>query len=206
MGDETDSTEGATRLLDALDAMGMAELTESVEAGLAALETNTDEPIDGPNDETRYLLYGDRLPADRYHEFARTVTGAVLEASPRDVAEVEVTGVAEFLRRRDEAAVETLLGNGLSYVETEYNDGTLEGRCEATRHVVAALLSLYGSGLVHAHFLDGEEDAIAARFDDTLQYYWLPEGARERVRERLGPALSSAVVTDEALERILDGS
>lgn len=202
--DEANTTDDATRLLDALAEVGVERLTELAEEGTVALETRMQDSVDGPDGETRYHLFEDRLPTDRYHESARVVTKAVLEASPREPAEIDVTGVAAFLRRRDEAAVETLLENGVSYVETEYNDGTLEGRCEATPRVVAAVLSLYGSGLIHAHVLDDEGDAITARFDDTLQYYWLPEGTREEVRARLDPTLSSAIVTDEEVEQIAD--
>jgi len=48
------------------------------------------ESVDGPDDETRYILHKDRLPSHRYHELARTITEAVLDVSPREVATGEV--------------------------------------------------------------------------------------------------------------------
>jgi hypothetical protein len=62
---------------------------------------------------------------------------------------------------------------------------------------------LYVPGLTHTYFLDGEGKAIAARFDDTLLYYWLPEAAYLQLGERLKPDLFSAVITLEELEQII---
>ena len=96
------------------------------------------------------------------------------------------------------------MDSGVSYVESEYNDGTIEGRCVATPDVVEAVLSLYIPGLIHTYFLDSEGEAIAARFDDTLQYYWLPEATYRQLGERLKPDLFSAVITLEELEQIIE--
>jgi len=92
----------------------------------------------------------------------------------------------------------------MSYVKNEYNDGTIEGRCAATPDVVEAVLSLYISGLIHGYFLDSEGEATAARFDDTLQYYWLSETAYRQRGERLNPDLFSAVITHKQLEQIIE--
>jgi len=67
------------------------------------------ESVDGPDDETKYILHKDRLPSNRYHELARTITEAVLDVSPREVATVGVQGIDDFLRDRNEEAVKTLL-------------------------------------------------------------------------------------------------
>ena len=160
--------------------------------------------VDGPDNETKYILHKERIPSDRYHELARTTTEVVLDVSPREVAAVGVRGIDDFLRDRNEEAVKTLLESGVSYVESEYNDGTIEGRCAATQDVVEAVLSLYIPGLIHAYFLDSEGEAIAARFDDTLQYYWLPETAYRQLGERLNPDPFSAVITQKELEQIIE--
>jgi len=162
------------------------------------------ESVDGPDDEMKYILHKDGLPSDRYHELARTITEAVLDVNPRKVATVGVQGIDEFLRNRNEEAVKTLLESEISYVESEYNDGTIEGRCAATPDVVEAVLSLYIPGLTHAYFLDSEGEAIAARFDDTLQYYWLSERTYRQLGERLNPDLFSAVMTQKELEQIIE--
>jgi len=71
-------------------------------------------------------------------------------------------------------------------------------RCSRSRAVVVY------SGLTHAYFLDSEGEAIAARFDDTLQYYWLSERAYRQLGERLNPDLFSAVMTQKELEQIIE--
>lgn len=155
-------------------------------------------------DFNRAILHKDGLPSDRYHELARTITEAVLDVNPRKVATVGVQGIDKFLRNRNEEAVKTLLESEISYVESDYNDGTVEERCAATPDVVKAVLSLYVPGLTHAYFLDSEGEAIAARFDDTLQYYWLSERAYRQLGERLNPDLFSAVMTQKELEQIIE--
>ena len=197
---------GSKRLAEVLGEVDMDELEEAIKAGMGTIKKadSFHESVDGPDDETNYILHKDGLPSDRYHELARTITEAVLEVSPRKVATVGVQGIDEFLRNRDEEAVKTLLEGEISYVENEYNDGTIEGRCAATPDVVEAVLSLYIPGLVHAYFLDSEGEAIAARFDDTLQYYWLSERAYRQLGERLNPDLFSAVMTQKELEQIIE--
>ena len=150
-GGESDESERITKVREIV---GSDELVESIKKGVNALKESgrAQETVDGPDDETRYILYRNRLPADRYHELARTTTEAVLKVSPRAVTGVEVQGIDAFLRNRDEVAVETLLDGGVSYVESEYNDGTIEGRCTATPDVVEAVLSLYMPGLNHAQY------------------------------------------------------
>lgn len=179
---------------------------ESIKEGLRSLKNayNSHETIGGPSDETKYILSKDRLPPGHYHELARTITEIVLEVSPREVAEIEVEGIDDLLRDRDERAVETLLENGISYVETECNDGTIEGRCSATPTGIEAVLSLYFPGLMQAYFLDSDGKVIAARFEDTLQYYWLPEAAYQRLGEQLESDLFSAVVTEKELEQLIE--
>jgi len=71
-------------------------------------------------------------------------------------------------------------------------------RCSRSR------VSLYIPGLTHAYFLDSEGEAIAVRFDDTLQYYWLSERAYRQLGERLNPDLFSAVMTQKELEQIIE--
>ena len=202
-GEESREGERITKVLEEVD---VDQLAESIKGGMKALKgaENTHETIDGPDDETKYILYKDRLPSDRYHELARTVTEVVLEVSPREVDSIGVEGIDDLLRDLDEDAVEGLLENGISYVETKYNDGTIEGQCAATPNIVEAVLSLYFPGLMQAYFLDSDGKAIAARFDDTLQYYWLPETAYQRLGEQLESDLFLAVVTDEELEQIIE--
>ncbi|MDS0279836.1 hypothetical protein NDI85_18785 [Halomicroarcula sp. S1AR25-4] len=184
----------------------LGEVEEAIKAEMKAIEKadGFHETVDGPDDETRYILHEDRLPSDRYHELARTITEAVLDVSPREVATVGVQGIGDFLRDRDEEAVKTLLESGVSYVESEHNDGTIEGQCVATPDVVEAVLSLHIPGLIQAYFIDNEGEAIAARFDDTIQYYWLPEAAYRQLGKRLKSDLFSAVITHEELEQIIE--
>ncbi|ELZ84990.1 hypothetical protein C453_10430 [Haloferax elongans ATCC BAA-1513] len=197
MSDERDDTDDAKQLQDALEKVDFDELTDSLAEGIhRAIEMDEDVESGpkGPANESEYVLHQDRLPSDRYHELARIVTKEVLSVSPRAVAEVEVGGIADFLRNRDETAVETLLENGASYVESATNDGTIEGRCSANPGVVEAVLTVYMPGLWQAHFLDAEGEAIAARYDDRVQHYWLPEPAYAELGERLDSDLFSAVV------------
>lgn len=191
---------------EVLGKVDMDELEEAIKAGIETIEKadGFHESVDGPDDETKYILHKDGLPSDRYHELARTITEAVLDVSPRKVASVGVQGIDEFLRNQNEEAVKTLLESDVSYVENEYNDGTIEGRCAATPDVIKAVLSLYTPGLIHAYFLDSEGEAIAARFDDTLQHYWLSETAYRQLGERLNPDLFSAVITQKELEQIIE--
>ena len=191
---------------EVLGKVDMDELEEAIKAGIETIEKadGFHESVDGPDDETEYILHKDGLPSDRYHELARTITEAVLDVSPRKVASVGVQGIDEFLRNQNEEAVKTLLESEVSYVENEYNDGTIEGRCAATPDVIKAVLSLYTPGLIHAYFLDSEGEAIAARFDDTLQHYWLSENAYRQLGERLNPDLFSAVITQKELEQIIE--
>jgi len=191
---------------EVLGKVDMDELEEAIKAGIETIKKadGFHESVDGPDDETKYILHKDGLPSDRYHELARTITEAVLDVSPRKVASVGVQGIDEFLRNQNEEAVKTLLESEVSYVENEYNDGTIEGRCAATPDVIKAVLSLYTPGLIHAYFLDSEGEAIAARFDDTLQHYWLSETAYRQLGERLNPDLFSAVITQKELEQIIE--
>jgi len=202
-GSKPSSSERLAEVLGEIDA---DELEEAIKAGMETIKKadGFHESVDGADDETKYILHKDRLPSNRYHELARTITEAVLDVSPREVATVGVQGIDAFLRDRNEEAVKTLLEGGVSYVESEYNDGTIEGQCVATPDVVEAVLSLYIPGLTHTYFLDGEGEAIAARFDGTLQYYWLPETAYRQLGERVKPDLFSAVITLEELEQIIE--
>jgi hypothetical protein len=197
---------GSEPLAQVLGEVDMDELEEAIKARMETTKkaSGFHESVDGPDDETKYILHKDGLPSDRYHELARMITEAVLDVNPRKVATVGVQGIDEFLRNRNEEAVKTLLESEISYVESEYNDGTIEGRCAATPDVVEAVLSLYIPGLTHAYFLDSEGEAIAARFDDTLQYYWLSERAYRQLGERLNPDLFSAVMTQKELEQIIE--
>ena len=197
---------GSDQLAEILAKVDMGELEEAVKAGMETIEKadGFHESVDRPDDETNYILHKDGLPSDRYHELARTVTEAVLDVSSRKVVTVGVQGIDEFLQNRNEEAVKTLLESEISYVESEYNDGTIEGRCAATPDVVEAVLSLYIPGLTHAYFLDSEGEAIAARYDDTLQYYWLSERAYRQLGEQLNPDLFSAVMTQKELEQIIE--
>ena len=202
-GNKPTESERLAKILREVDAN---ELEEAIKAGMEATKKadGFHESVDGPDNETKYILHKDGFPSDRYHEFARTITEAVLDVSPRKVATIGVQGIDDFLRDRNQEAVKTLLESGVSYVESEYNDGTIQGRCAATQDVVEAVLSLYIPGLIHAYFLDSEGKAVAARFDDTFQYYWLPEAAYRQLGERLNPDPFSAVITPEELEQIIE--
>jgi len=120
---------GSERLAQVLGEVDMDELEKAIKARMETIKKagGFHESVDGPDDEMKYILHKDGLPSDRYHELARTITEAVLDVNPRKVATVGVQGIDEFLRNRNEEAVKTLLESEISYVESEYNDGTIEG-------------------------------------------------------------------------------
>jgi len=81
------------RLAEVLGEIDADELEEAIKAGMETIKKadGFHESVDGPDDETRYILLKDRLPSHRYHELARTtITEAVLDVSPREVATGEV--------------------------------------------------------------------------------------------------------------------
>jgi|AntRauTorcE11898_2_1112593.scaffolds.fasta_scaffold04732_6 hypothetical protein len=158
--------------------------------------------VEGPPDETEYYLYEDYLPSEQYDEIARRVTAAVLEVSPRAVAEIRVWGIMEWLRETDEEAVDTLIDGGITYEESSFDLGTLRGRCSATPAIIEAVLSLYNPGLWHAHFFDEKGFGISARYDDSLQHYWLPKSAFFRLNEKLEPEVHTALVTMDKLDEL----
>lgn len=148
-----------------------------------------DMAVHGPPDETEYYLDDRRVDRDRYHDVARSVTRRVLEASPRRVSEVRLMGTVLVLRGVDDEALERLGESGFAVTDEQ-----LDGRRPATETVIEAVLSLYAPGLHHAHFFDGDGLGIAARYDDTMQHYWLPAPEMQEVRADLDPDVSAAVV------------
>lgn len=182
---EGDDIEALLELWDQID-------TATLDIGTAVPALDPDDPgvgVDGPDEETRYWLERSRLPRAEFQAAARRVTAAVLAVTPRSPATVRLLGIEPLLRDRDTAAVETLTDAGVAA------DGdSLCGECPATEPVVEATLQLYVDGLVHAHTLDVDGNAITARYDGYQHQYWLPADTTGRLRRRLDPPLADAVV------------
>lgn len=157
-----------------------------------------DMSVNGPLEEREYYLDKHRLDQSHYHDIARSITQHVLEASPRRVSEIRLMGTLPLLRGVDGEALETLREVGFTVADEQ-----LDGRVASSEAVIKAVLSLYAPGLHHAHFFDSDGYGIAARYDDTLQHYWLPEATSREVREELDSKTSAAFVSkDEFAERI----
>ena len=187
---DTDDDDALAVALGLLGELDTETLADHAATALAGLDSEADRSVDGPATETALRLARDRVPRDDYQAVAREVTAAVLATSPRDPATVRLLGVESLCRAADDGAVETLTASGVAA------DGdSLVGDCPATDATVAATLSLYVDGLIHAHFLDADGDAVAARHDGTLQRYWLPADAVDGLHDRLDPAVADAVVT-----------
>ncbi|TKX76480.1 hypothetical protein EXE53_31655, partial [Halorubrum sp. SD626R] len=67
---------GSERLAQVLGEVDMDELEEAIKARMENIKKagGFHESVDGPDDETKYILHKDGLPSDRYHELARTIT------------------------------------------------------------------------------------------------------------------------------------
>lgn len=184
----TDDGHEIETLLELLDRVDTAAIDP--EAVVSALDS--DAPgvgVDGPGEETAYRLARGRLRSDGVQSAARRVTATALAVSPRSPATARLLGIEPFLVDRDANAVETLRDAGVAV------DGdSLRGDCPATEAVVEATLRLFDDGLIHAHVLDADGDAITARYDGSHHHFWLPSGAGDRLRARLDAALADAVV------------
>ena len=157
----------------------------------------------GPPDENEYYLERDRLDSDEYHDIARETTQKVLTACPRNATKVRVRGEPDLLREYvNEAAVELLADAGATVTGRKAGIGPLTVSTEqlraclsATPEVVEAVLSLFSDPLWHAHFFDEKEQGIAARYDGTMQHYWLPEQTYETLAKDLSEDVTDAIVT-----------
>ena len=80
MSNESRSS-GSEQLAEVLGKVDMDELEEAIKAGMKTIEKGDGfhESVDGPDNETKYILHKDGLPSDRYHELAQTITEAVLD-------------------------------------------------------------------------------------------------------------------------------
>lgn len=145
--------------------------------------------VHGPPDETEYYFDHRRVERDRYHDVARSITRRVLEVGPRRVSEIRLMGTVTVLRGVDDEALETLREAGLTVTDEQ-----LDGRVTSSEAVREAVLSLYAPGLHHAHFFDSDGHGIAARYDNTLQHYWLPTSKIQEVRGELDSDVSTALV------------
>jgi hypothetical protein len=58
---------------------------------------------------------------------------------------------------------------------------------------------VYRSGLHHAVFVDSAGYGIAARYDGSLQHYWLPTTTASELRDTLEPSVRHALLTKDEL-------
>lgn len=158
-----------------------------------------DTSVSGPPDEEEYYLSQRRVRRDDYHDVARSVTRRVLDVSPRRVSEVRVAGTVTVLEGANDIALETLREAGFTV-----SDEQLDGKVASSGRVIDAVLSLYAPGLHHAHFLDSDGYGIAARYDDTLQHYWLPAAAYGELRRELDSDVSDALFPIGEFRELMD--
>ena len=160
-----------------------------------------DMSVAGPPKETEYYLYQPRVERDKYHDVACSITRCVLDISSRRASEIRVMGTIPVLKAAsvDEEALSTLCEAGFTVTDEQ-----LDGRVASSEEAVDAVLSLYGPGLHHAHFFDSDGYGIAARYDDTLQHYWLPASAYPELKEAVEPDVHTALLTIDELEEITE--
>jgi hypothetical protein len=162
-----------------------------------------DLTVTGPPHETEYRLEEDHLNSDRYHEIARTTTQKVLTVNPRDVAKVRIRGEPDLLRKYVDAGVVELLmdagatvtGKKMSAGPITFSTQQLQACLKGTPEIIEAVLSLHSDSLWHAHFLDEDGQGIAARYDGTMQHYWLPQQAYQHLLEDLDEDVANAMAT-----------
>lgn len=155
--------------------------------------------VAGPPNETEYYLYQPRVKRSEYHDVACSITRCVLDVNPRRVSEIRVMGTIPILKAAgvDEEVLSTLRETGFTVTDEQ-----LDGRVASSEEAVDTVLSLYGPGLHHAHFFDKDGYGIAARYDDTLQHYWLPASAYPELKEAVEPEVRTALLTIDELEEI----
>jgi hypothetical protein len=167
------------------------------------VETHTHEEIlmcglsvAGPSEETEYYLYRPRITEHEYHDVARSLTRQVLALSPRRVNEIRIQGAIPLMKAggAEESALETLREAGLTITDEHIN-----GQVASSPDVVDAVLSVYTPGLHHALFVDSDNHGIAARYDGSLQHYWLPTTSASELRDMLEPSVRHALVTKDEL-------
>jgi hypothetical protein len=97
----------------------------------------------------------------------------------------------------EESALETLREAGCTVT-----DGQINWQAASSPDVVDAILSAYAPGLHHALFIDTDGYGIAARYDGSLQHYWLPATTASELKKSLEPAVRSALLSIDELEDI----
>jgi hypothetical protein len=97
----------------------------------------------------------------------------------------------------EESALETLREAGCTVT-----DGQINGQAASSPDVVDAIFSAYTPGLHHALFIDTDGYGIAARYDGSLQHYWLPTLTASELKKSLEPAVRSALLSIDELEDI----
>jgi hypothetical protein len=100
----------------------------------------------------------------------------------------------------EESALETLREAGLTVT-----DEHISGQVASSPDVVDAVLSVYTPGLHHALFVDSDGDGIAARYDGSLQHYWLPTTTASELRDTLEPSVRHALLTKDELQDLKKG-
>ena len=160
-----------------------------------------DVSVAGPPNEREYYLYQPRVERDEYHDIARSITRRVLDVSPRRVSEIRVMGTIPVLEAAgvSQEALNTLCKAGFAVTDEQ-----LDGRVGSSEEAIDAVLSSYAPGLHHAHFFDSDGYGIAARYDDTLQHYWLPASAYLELRAEVEPEVRTALLTIDELEDVTE--
>ncbi|WP_336337753.1 hypothetical protein [Haloarcula brevis] len=155
--------------------------------------------VTGPSDETEYYLYRPRMTEHEYQDVARSLTRQVLAISPRQVNEIRIQGTVSLMKSggAEDSSLETLREAGFTIT-----DGHINGQAASSPDVVDAILSAYTPGLHHALFVDTDGYGIAARYDGSLQHYWLPTTTASELKESLDPAVRSAFLSTDELEDI----
>jgi hypothetical protein len=155
--------------------------------------------VTGPSDEVEYYLYRPRMTEHEYQDVARSLTRQVLALSPRRVNEIRIQGTVSLMKLggAEESSLETLCEAGFTIT-----DGHINGQAASSPDVVDAILSAYTPGLHHALFVDTDGYGIAARYDGSLQHYWLPTTTASELKESLEPAVRSALLSTDELEDI----
>lgn len=160
-----------------------------------------DMSVAGPPNETEYYLYKPRVNRGKYHDVACSLTRRILAVSPRRVSEIRVMGTIPVLKAAgaDEDVLDTLREAGFTVTDEQ-----LDGRVASSEDVVDAVLSLYAPGLHHAHFFDSDGYGIAARYDDTLQHYWIPMSAYRKLEQAVESEVLAALLTGDELAEVTE--
>ena len=185
-----DDKEAARAFLDTIDAVGKENLIDILADSLINLQSRDLESMDmtvrGPSDESKYYLNETKL-GDQYHSISRDTTRLVLEASPRQPSEIRVFATRPLLSDQ-EAAHQLCEHPGITCGED-----TIQGRTAISPEVLDNVFSIYEAGLHHIHFFDSDGKGIAARYDDRLQHYGLPNSVYRNLKSELPEEVYNAI-------------